>query len=55
MHRYNKIRHDCSISEEEKEEIREELFEGDPSAAIPGGHLRYPPAGIYDLQSQPKF
>jgi hypothetical protein len=29
MHRYNEIRHDDSISEEEKEDIREELFEGD--------------------------
>jgi tetratricopeptide (TPR) repeat protein len=29
MHRYNKIRHDDRISEEEKEDIREELFEGD--------------------------
>ena len=29
MHRYNEIRHDESMSEEEKEEIREELFEGD--------------------------
>ena len=29
MHRYNNIRHDYTISEEEKEEIREELFEGD--------------------------
>ncbi|MBA7712823.1 hypothetical protein ES703_121813 [subsurface metagenome] len=31
MHRYNKIRHDYSVSEEEKEKIREELFEGDHS------------------------
>lgn len=29
MHRYNNIRHDYTISEKEKEEIREELFEGD--------------------------
>lgn len=29
MHRYNEIRHDDSMSEEEKEEIRDELFEGD--------------------------
>ncbi len=29
MHRYNKIRHDNTISDEEKEDIREELFEGD--------------------------
>ena len=29
MHRYKNIRHDYTISEEEKEEIREELFEGD--------------------------
>ncbi|KKK63002.1 hypothetical protein LCGC14_2998680, partial [marine sediment metagenome] len=29
MDRYNEIRHDSSISEEEKEEICEELFEGD--------------------------
>jgi len=29
MHRYNNIRHDYTISEEEKEEIREKLFEGD--------------------------
>ena len=29
MHRYNEIRHDDSMSEEEKEDIRDELFEGD--------------------------
>jgi len=29
MHRYNEIRHDENMSEEEKEEIRDELFEGD--------------------------
>ena len=29
MHRYNEIRHDYSISDEEKENIRNELFEGD--------------------------
>jgi len=29
MHRYNEIRHDYSISDEEKENIRDELFEGD--------------------------
>jgi len=29
MNRYNEVRHDYSISEEEKEIIREELFEGD--------------------------
>lgn len=29
MHHYNEIRHDHSMSEEEKEEIRDELFEGD--------------------------
>lgn len=31
MHRYNKIRHNYKYSEEEKEEIREELFDGDHS------------------------
>ena len=31
MHRYNKIRHDYTMSDEEKEDIREELFEGDHS------------------------
>ena len=31
MHRYNKIRHNDSYSEEEKEKIREELFDGDHS------------------------
>ena len=31
MHQYNKIRHNDNISEEEKEDIREELFEGDHS------------------------
>jgi tetratricopeptide (TPR) repeat protein len=31
MHEYNKIRRDDTMSEEEKEEIREELFEGDHS------------------------
>ena len=29
MNKYNSIRHDESISENEKEKIREELFEGD--------------------------
>ena len=29
MHRYNEIRHNSDYTEEEKEEIREELFEGD--------------------------
>lgn len=29
MHRYNQIRHDYEMSEQEKENIREELFEGD--------------------------
>ncbi|MGM0530350.1 MAG: hypothetical protein ACQER7_03250, partial [Bacteroidota bacterium] len=29
MDRYNEIRHDYSISDEEKENIRDELFEGD--------------------------
>lgn len=29
MHRYNEIRHDDSISEKEKEAIRQELFDGD--------------------------
>jgi Tfp pilus assembly protein PilF len=31
MHEYNKIRHDPGLSDEEKEKIREELFEGDHS------------------------
>lgn len=29
MHRYNEIRHDYNMGEEEKEAIREELFKGD--------------------------
>ena len=29
MHRYNEVRHNPDYSEEEKEKIRDELFEGD--------------------------
>ena len=29
MHRYNAIRHDPTLEQEEKESLREEIFEGD--------------------------